>query len=272
MVKKITVVLLMLIMVPAFALAGTYSIAVTSGSVSGSVGPAPLSGFTTAVKIFTATAATNYTLSSVTRNGVNVTSNTTYVNGTGPWTVTVPLSNTSQTFYVNFKQIVQATPTLTAILPSGITIPVNSPTLLSGANSTIANLQAGTQATFTFSGAGLTFGPASGQVTTPANITTNISAVNAGTFTATLTLTAPGATPSSANVQITVQPPGITASAFALIAITVGMKPINTPSPVMPPVLKALPASPATTQGWPSSIPAIRPPTQPLIPVFSTPV
>ena len=216
MVKKITVVLLMLIMVPAFALAGTYSIAVTSGSVSGSVGPAPLSGFTTAVKIFTATAATNYTLSSVTRNGVIVTSNTTYVNGTGPWTVTVPLSNTSQTFFVSFKTNVQVAPTLTAVLPANITIPVNTPTLVSGANSTIANLQAGTQATFTFSGAGLTFGPASGQVTTPANITTNISAVNAGTFTATLTLTAPGATPSSANVQITVQPPGITASGFCL--------------------------------------------------------
>ena len=216
MVNKITVVLLMLIMVPAFAFAGSYSISVTSGSASGSVGPPPLSGYATATKIFTATAAANYTLSSVTRNGVNVTNNTAYVNGTGPWTVTAPLSNTSQTFYVNFKQVVQLTPTLTAVLPSGITIPVNTPTLLSGANSTIANLQTGTQATFTFSGAGLAFSPASGQVTTPAGITTNVTATASGTFTATLTLTAPGATPSSANVLITVQPPGVAASAFCL--------------------------------------------------------
>ena len=159
MINKITVVLLMLIMVPVFAFAGSYSIAVASGSASGSVGPAPLSGYATAAKSFTATAATGYTLSSVTDNSVNVTTNSSYVTGSGPWTITVPLSSTSQTFYVFFKQNVQVAPTLSAVLPAGITIPVNTPTLISGANSTISNLQTGTQATFTFSGAGLTFNP-----------------------------------------------------------------------------------------------------------------
>ena len=214
--KLILITALMLIMAPASAFAGSYSIAVTSGSATGTVGPAPLSGYASTAKNFTATAAANYALSSVTRNGVNVTSNTTYVNGTGPWAVTIPLSNTSQTFYVNFKQVVQATPTLVAVLPAGITIPVNTPTLVSGANSTIANLQSGTQATFTFSGSGLAFIPASGQVTTPAGITTNVTAAAPGTYTATLTLKAPGATPSSANVLITVQPPGIAASGYCL--------------------------------------------------------
>ena len=214
MINKITVVLLMLIMVPAFAFAGTYSIAV-SGS-GGSVGPAPLSGYATAAKVFTATATAGYTLSSVTDNSVNVTTNSSYVTGSGPWTITVPLSSTSQTFYVSFKQNVQVAPTLTAVLPSGITIPVNTPTLLSGANSTIANLQTGTQATFTFSGAGLTFNPVAGQVTTPAGIATNVTAAASGTYTATLALTAPNATPSSANITITVQPPGIAASSYCL--------------------------------------------------------
>ncbi|MGA2151211.1 MAG: hypothetical protein ABSG48_03495, partial [Geobacteraceae bacterium] len=170
MINKITVVLLMLIMVPAFAFAGTYSIAVTSGSASGSVGPAPLSGYATAAKSFTATAATGYTLSSVTDNSVNVTTNSSYVTGSGPWTITVPLSTTSQTFYVSFKQNVQVAPTLSAVLPSAITIPAATATALSGGNSTISNLNSGTQATFTFSGAGLTFAPASALVTNPINI------------------------------------------------------------------------------------------------------
>ena len=67
-----------------------------------------------------------------------VTTNHTYVNGSGPWTVTVPLSSSSQTFYVSFKQSVQVAPTLSAVLPAAITIPAATPTALSGGNSTIA--------------------------------------------------------------------------------------------------------------------------------------
>jgi hypothetical protein len=203
----------MLIMAPAFAFAGTYSIAVTGSG--GSVGPAPLSGYASAAKTFTATATAGYTLSTVTLNGVAVTTNPTYVNGSGPWTVTVPLSSSSQTFYVSFKQNVQVAPTLSAVLPAAITIPAATPTALSGGNSTIVNLQTGTQATFTFSGSGLTFSPASALVTNPINITTNVTAATSGTYTGTLTLTAPngtGTVTSSANVTITVLAPGVVAS------------------------------------------------------------
>ena len=212
MIRRIVITALMLIMVPAFAFAGSYSIAVTSGSTTGSVGPAPLSGYASAAKVFTATAATGYTLSTVTLNGSAVTTNHTYVNGSGPWTVTVPLSSASQTFYVSFTKSVQVTPTLSAVLPSAITIPASTATALSGGNSIISNLNSGTQATFTFSGSGLTFAPASGQVTSPINISTSVTAVAAGTYTGTLTLTAPNATPSSANVTITVLAPGVVAS------------------------------------------------------------
>jgi hypothetical protein len=204
----------MLIMAPAFAFAGTFSIAV-SGS-GGSVGPTPLSGYASAAKVFTATATAGYTLSSVTDNSVNVTTNSSYVTGSGPWTITVPLSTTSQTFYVSFKQNVQVAPTLSAVLPSAITIPAATATALSGGNSTISNLNSGTQATFTFSGAGLTFAPASALVTNPINITTNVSAAAAGTYTGTLTLTAPNGTgtvtSNTAHVTITVLAPGVVAS------------------------------------------------------------
>ena len=185
MIRRIAIAAFMLIMAPAFAFAGTFSIAV-SGS-GGSVGPTPLSGYASAAKVFTATATTGYTLSSVTDNSVNVTTNSAYVTGSGPWTVTIPLSSSSQTFYVSFKQNVQVAPTLSAVLPSAITIPAATATALSGGNSTIANLQTGTQATFTFAGTGLTFSPASGQVTSPINITTNVTAAVAGTYTGTLT-------------------------------------------------------------------------------------
>jgi hypothetical protein len=207
----------MLIMAPAFAFAGSYSIAVTSGSTTGSVGPAPLSGYASATKTFTAAPATNYALSTVTRNGVDVTANTTYVNGT---TITIPLSSASQTFYVGFAKAVQVTPTLSAVLPSAITIPAGTATALSGGNSIISNLNSGTQATFTFSGASLTFSTTSGNVTNPINITTNVTAAAAGTYTGTLTLTAPNATPSSANVTITVQPAGVGASNACLACHT----------------------------------------------------
>jgi len=209
MIKRIAFTALMLIMVPAFAIAGTFSIAVTSGSTTGSVGPAPLSGYATAAKNFTATAAATYVLSTVKRNGVDVTANTTYVNGT---TISIPLSTASQTFYVAFKKNVQVTPTLSAVLPGAITIPIGTPTALSGGNSTISNLNTGTQATYAFSGTGLTFSPVSAQVTDPTFITTNVTAAAAGTFTCTLTLTAPNATQSVANVTITVLSPGVIAS------------------------------------------------------------
>jgi len=215
-IRKITLNAVIGILFPLVAHAGSYSIAVTSGSVSGTVVPAPLSGYAATTKTFTATAAATYTLSNVTRNGSDITNKTAYVNGSGPWTVTVPLTSTSQTLYVSFKKIVQATPSLTALLPAGVTIPVNTPTPVSGAGSTIANLQAGTRATFTFSGSSLTFSPVTGQVTNPVNISTNVTAESSGTYTGTLTLTAPGATPSSANVIITVQPPGVTASSYCL--------------------------------------------------------
>src|ERR1035441_724759 len=123
----------MCLMLPALVYAGSYSVAVISGSATGTVGPASLSGYASTAKSFTATAATNYTLSSITRNGVDVTSNTTYVTGLGAWTVNVPLSTTSQTFYVNFKKNIQVAPTLIAVLPASIIISSATPTLISRA-------------------------------------------------------------------------------------------------------------------------------------------
>ena len=125
MIRRIAIAAFMLIMAPAFAFAGTFSIAV-SGS-GGSIGPTPLSGYASAAKVFTATATTGYTLSSVTDNSVNVTTNSSYVTGSGPWTVTIPLSSSSQTFYVSFKQNVQVAPTLSAVLPAAITVPGRHP-------------------------------------------------------------------------------------------------------------------------------------------------
>lgn len=219
MAKKLGLTLVMLFLLQGIACAGLINIYVASGSVSGSI--SPKGGYAATAKMYTLTASTNYTIDHVTKNGVTVSSSE--IIGTGPttWTYTVPLSSGSQTVYVYFKTTSPANPpVLIASAPVAVSAAVQQALLISGGTSTILYLQPGTKAKYKWSSTtaspAVTFSPISSSVTSPAFISTNFTAAAAGSYTATLTLTAPGATSSSTDVKVTVVPPGLLASNMCL--------------------------------------------------------
>lgn len=217
MTKKIILVALMLLLMPALASAGLIIPLVATGNSTGTISP-PGTVYATTAKTYTINATSGYTLNYVTNNGVTVPSNK--ISGSGPWTYVVPLSSSTQTVYVYFKLIPVQTPTiLIASAPANVGVVLNTPQAISGQTSTISNLQPGTKAKFKWTSnpaAGAAFNPISSSVTSPAYILTSFTATTTGPFAATLTLTAPGATSSSTNVSITVQSPGAASSSFCL--------------------------------------------------------
>lgn len=218
MAKKLGLTLVMLFLLQGIACAGLINIYVASGSVSGSI--SPKGGYAATAKTYTLTASANYTLDYVTKNGVTVSNGD--IIGTGPtWTYTVPLSSGSQTVYVYFKTTSPANPpVLIASAPVAVSAAVQKALLISGGTSTILYLQPGNKAKYKWTSStaspAVTFSPISSSVTNPVFISTSFTAAAAGSYIATLTLTAPGATSSSTDVKVTVVPPGILASNVCL--------------------------------------------------------
>ena len=218
MAKKLGITLVMLFLLQGIACAGLINIYVASGKASGSIDQK--GGYAATAKTYTLSASAGYTLDYVTKNGAKVLSSE--ILGTGPsWTYTVPLSSASQTVYVYFKSTTPANPpVLLASAPAAVSAGVNTPLLISGGTSTILYLQPDTKAKYKWSSTTtaptVTFSPISSSVTSPAYISTAFTTAAAGTYTATLTLTAPGATPSSTDVKVTVAPPGVLASNMCL--------------------------------------------------------
>lgn len=211
-------VVVVLFFMPALASAGLISIYVaTGGDASGTITP-KTGGYAISAKTFTLTPATNHTLDRVTNNGVTVPGAQISGPATGPWSYTVPFSATGQIVYVYFKNSVPSQPpVLKASAPGGVTTTVNTPLSISGAMSTILYLQPGTKAKFKWtSTSGAVFSPISSSVTSPKYISTSFRADTGGSYVATLTLTAPGAESSTANINVTVQQPGIRASNFCI--------------------------------------------------------
>ena len=223
MIKKLGFALVMLFIMQGIACAGVVSVFVASGAsgtalLTGTSLTGNLGYKTSAVPI-TITANPNYTLNYITKNGVTVASN--LITGGGPWQYTIPLSSSTQTIYVYFKSSAPANPpVLIASAPAAVSTAVNTPLIISGATSTILYLQPSTKAKYKWSSTRapsvVTFSPISSSVTSPAYISTSVTAKTFGSYTATLTLTAPGATPSSTKVAVTVQPPGVASSNYCL--------------------------------------------------------
>ena len=217
-------VVVVLFFMPALASAGLISIYVaTGGDASGTITPktggSKTGGYAVSAKTFTLTPAKNYTLDRVTNNSVTVPGAKISGPVAGSWSYTVPLSSVSQTVFVYFKSSVPAQPpVLIASAPTSITTALNTPMTISGATSTILYLQPGTKAKFKWTSASsaAVFSPISSSVRSPGYISTSFTAAQAGSYSATLTLTAPGAESSTANVAITVQGPGVGASNFCI--------------------------------------------------------
>ena len=218
MLKKIILVSLILVLLPVMANAGTIAIYVATAAVTGSIstGPVPpnaylksYTGYVTSAKTFTITANSGYTLAYIKNNTVNVPSN--LISGTGPWTYTIPLSTSTQTVYVYFSAVqVTLPPVLVASAPANVNAVLNTPQSISGGTSTISNLQSDTKAKFKWtSSPAAVFNPISSSVTNPANIISSFTGSAVGTYNVTLTLTAPGATASSASVVVSVLSPGV---------------------------------------------------------------
>jgi trimeric autotransporter adhesin len=219
MKRNIILALVLLVLMPTLASAGLIVPLVASGGLSGSISPSGSVFVVSGTKTYTLTAASGYTLNYVTNNGVTVPSSK--ITGTGPWTYVVPFSGSTQSVNVYFMAIpVQPPPPqLIASAPANVSAALNTPQSISGQTSTIANLQSGTKAKFKWTcipATGAVFNPISSSVTSPNNILTTFTATVSGSYAATLTLTAPGATASTANVAISVQPAGIAGSSACL--------------------------------------------------------
>jgi hypothetical protein len=217
LLRKITLVALTMILMPAIASAGVIIPNVATGNSTGAISP-PGTVFATTAKPYTLTAAANYTIDRITNNGLAVPSNN--ISGSGPWIYVVPLSSSTQTVYAYFK-LMPAPPstTLIASAPANVNAALNTPQIISGGTSTISNLQPGAKAKFKWAcnpAVGAIFNPISSSVTSPLAISTSFTANISGAYAATLTLSAPGATSSTANVVINVQSTGLAASNYCL--------------------------------------------------------
>jgi hypothetical protein len=230
MYKKVALAVLLLVMVPAFAFAGSYSITVvgSNGTVTPGGAYANSGTFASGTRTFSIAATTpGYTIDHVQRTlpspstdaSVLTPSAISYA-GSGPWTLTITAQTAGQAFQVSFKKATTTPLVLLASAPASLGLLANTATTLSGATTTIQYLAAGTQVNFAWTGpAGMSFNPASGSVTTPAGITTQVTSSVSGT--ATLTLSAPGNTLAAGDVltattAITIQLPGVLASSNCL--------------------------------------------------------
>ncbi len=212
MLKKLTFTALMLLFLPLVANAGLIIPSVATGSASGSISPTG-SGYATAPKTFTIAAGTNYTLDYIKNNGVIVASSSINTIDATHWTYTVPLLSGTQTVYFYFKAAPANPPLLVAKTPASVTATANTVVTISGQQSTILYLPPGTKAKFKWtSSPAAAFSPISSSVTSAANIVSSFTAAATGNYNATLTLTAPGAAPSTANVTVTVQSAGVVGS------------------------------------------------------------
>jgi mono/diheme cytochrome c family protein len=209
MFKRIALTALMLIMVPAFAFAGSYSIskALGSGTIA-PVSPATwtLSGFATQSRAFTLTPGTNYVLQKVTNAlGTDVTA-TYVVTVANVSTLTIPVQGQALTLYVYFAPSAVSNPPVLVPVEANVSVIQNTAQLISAGLSTVQNLGNNNlvatwtgPAALTFSASPLTL---TGVNRTTYNLNTNVTASAAGTYTATLTLTA-GSTTASTTFTIT---------------------------------------------------------------------
>ena len=223
MLKRFGFAAVMLLLVPTLSCAGI----ITSYVASNSTGSISFSGVAnySAVKTFTFTANSGYTLDKVTLKIGNTTALpvTPTPDPVVPkkWSYTVGYTPSTQTLVVYFKTDVVSLIALTANLGlSPKSIPANTPLLITGSGSSI--FPSGTTVAYTFTAPGATLDSPTGTATSGSAVRTNFTAPVAGLYNVTLLLKA-GSVTSTATAQVNVISSQAQESNFCLSCHTGGV-------------------------------------------------